>query len=139
MSDPFRLQRFLDAQARVYGNVVLELRAGQKRTHWMWFVFPQIAGLGLSPTSVFYAIASLDEARAFSGHPVLGARLQECAALALAVEGRTARQIFGEIDARKFQSSMTLFSAARPEEGVFAACLEKFYGGERDAATMERI
>jgi len=139
LSDAFRLQRFLDAQAGVYGAVVAELRAGQKRTHWMWFVFPQIAGLGLSPTSVFYAIGSMEEARAYAVHPTLGARLSECAGLVLSVDGRTALQIFGGVDARKFQSSMTLFAEARPEERVFAACLEKYYAGERDKATLERI
>lgn len=139
VSDRSPLQRFVDAQAGVYENVVAELRAGQKRTHWMWFVFPQIAGLGLSPNSVFYALASLDEARAYADHAVLGARLRECAGLALAVEGRTARRIFGEIDARKFQSSMTLFSVAEADEAVFAQCLEKYFGGGRDAATLARI
>ena len=105
----------------------------------MWFIFPQIAGLGLSPTSVFYAISSLDEARAYAGDPILGARLRECAGFALAVDGRTAREIFGPIDAQKFCSSTTLFERARPEEGVFAACLEKYYGGERDAGTLARL
>jgi uncharacterized protein (DUF1810 family) len=139
MSDPFSLQRFLDAQQRVYANAVAELAAGAKRSHWMWFAFPQIAGLGFSPTAVFYAISSLAEARAYADHPVLGARLRECAGLMLAVEGKTAVAILGAIDARKFHSSMTLFEAARPGEGVFAACLDKYFAGERDPATLERI
>ena len=139
MSDPFRLQRFLDAQAKCYPEVVAELRAGRKRTHWMWFVFPQIAGLGLSPTSVFYALGSLEEARAYADHGELGPRLRECAGLVRAVDGRTAREIFGDIDALKFRSSMTLFALARPEEGVFAACLDKYFGGESDPATLAKV
>jgi len=138
-SDPFRLHRFLDGQAVPYASVVAELRAGRKRTHWMWFIFPQIAGLGSSEASIHYAIASLDEARAYADHPILGERLRECAGLVLAVEGRTAPQIFGVVDEMKFRSSMTLFALATPEESVFAACLAKYFGGERDAATLARV
>ena len=119
MSDPFNLQRFVDAQAPVYAAVVRELAAGEKRSHWMWFVFPQIAGLGFSPTSVFYAIGSLDEAKAYLAHPVLGPRLLDCARLVLASQGRTARQIFGAVDETKFRSSMTLFARAAPERRRF--------------------
>src|ERR1700761_3711440 len=108
--DPFNLQRFLDAQAPVYDQVRRELEAGRKRSHWMWFIFPQILGLGQSAISVRFAIASLDEARAYLAHSVLGARLRECAVLTLAFEGATARAIFGSIDEMKFHSSMTLFA-----------------------------
>ncbi len=139
MADPFNLKRFLDAQAPVYPRVCEELRASRKESHWMWFVFPQIAGLGQSPTSIFYALASLDEARAYLAHPILGERLRECARLALAVDGRSARQIFGPIDDTKFRSSMTLFMKAAPDEPLFAECLRKFFGGEADPATLEKL
>jgi uncharacterized protein (DUF1810 family) len=136
-ADPFDLQRFVDAQGRVYDEVCRELRAGGKQTHWMWFVFPQIAGLGQSPTSIRFAIASLEEARAYLAHPVLGRRLRECAKLALDVEGKTARQIFGAIDEMKLRSSMTLFMTAAPDEPLFSRCLEKYFGGRLDPATLE--
>ncbi len=136
MTDPFNLQRFVDAQAPVYDAVVRELVAGEKRSHWMWFVFPQIAGLGMSPTSVFYAIASLDEAKAYLAHPALGLRLRDCTRLVLAAEGRTARQIFGAVDEMKFRSSMTLFACAEPGTSVFADGLDAFFAGERDPATL---
>ncbi len=139
MTDPFNLQRFVDAQAPVYNAVVRELIAGEKRSHWMWFVFPQIAGLGLSPTSVFYAISSLGEAKAYLAHPVLGPRLADCARLVLEAGGRTARQIFGAVDAMKFRSSMTLFARAEPGASVFADCLDAFFAGERDPATLAKL
>jgi uncharacterized protein (DUF1810 family) len=139
MNDPFNLQRFMDAQARVYQEVLGELRAGRKESHWMWFIFPQIAGLGQSPTSIRFAIASLKEARAYLAHPVLGSRLKECAKLAFDQEGKTARQIFGPIDEMKFRSSMTLFAKAAPEESVFAQCLEKYFAGAPDPATLARL
>ena len=139
MTDRFDLQRFVKAQAPVYARVCAELRAGRKESHWMWFIFPQIAGLGRSPTSVLYALSSLDEAKAYLAHPVLGARLRECAKLVLDVEGRTARQIFGPVDEMKFRSSMTLFMKAAPDELVFAKCLEKYVGGGPDPATLERL
>lgn len=139
MPDPFRLQRFVDAQGPVYDTVLRELAQGAKRSHWMWFVFPQIAGLGVSPTSAFYAIASLDEAKAYRAHPVLGPRLVECARLALGAQGRTAEQIFGALDAAKFRSSMTLFAQAAPDEDVFVACLGKFFAGAPDPATLARL
>jgi uncharacterized protein (DUF1810 family) len=137
MNGRFNLERFVDAQARVYEEVRRELRAGRKESHWMWFVFPQIAGLGQSPTSIRFAIASLEEAKAYLAHPVLGPRLGECAKLALDVEGRIARQIFGPIDEMKFRSSMTLFMTAAPDEPLFSRCLEKYFGGRPDPATLE--
>lgn len=139
MPDPFNLKRFVDAQAPVYETVLRELAGGEKRSHWMWFVFPQIAGLGFSPTSVFFAIASLDEAKAYLAHPVLGPRLAECADLVLRAEGRTARQIFGPVDEAKFRSSMTLFDRAAPERDVFAACLRKDFVGRPDEATLAKL
>jgi uncharacterized protein (DUF1810 family) len=139
MTDPFNLQRFVDAQAPVYPQVVGELGAGRKQSHWMWFVFPQIAGLGLSPTSVFFAISSLDEANAYMAHPILGPRLIECAGLVLAAKGRTARQIFGAVDEMKFRSSMTLFRRAAPEVAAFGACLDEFFAGEADPATLAEL
>ena len=115
--------------------MLLELRNGQKRGHWMWFVFPQVAGLGRSEVAQHYAIASLAEARAYAAHPVLGARLRACAAALLAVEGRSAREILGEIDALKLRSSMTLFHRADPDEPVFRAVLERFFDGLVDPRT----
>ena len=138
MPDPFNLERFVDAQTPVYEQVRRELRTGRKESHWMWFVFPQIAGLGQSPTSVRFAIASLDEAAAYLAHPILGPRVRECAALALAVEG-TARRIFGPVDEMKFRSSMTLFATVADDAKDFIDALKKFYGGEFDAATVERL
>jgi uncharacterized protein (DUF1810 family) len=129
------LQRFLDAQAGVYDGVLAELRSGRKTGHWIWFVFPQLAGLGRSSTSQHYAIASLDEARAYLDHPVLGARLRESAAVVLAADAPSAAAIFGELDATKVRSSMTLFHRARPDEPVFAAVLARYYDGIPDAAT----
>ena len=127
MTDLFNLQRFVEAQAPVYHEVCRELRAGRKESHWMWYIFPQIAGLGQSPTSIRFAISSLEEASAYLAHPVLGPRLRECAKLVLNVEGKTARQIFGPVDEMKFRSSMTLFAKAAPDEPLFAKCLEKFF------------
>jgi uncharacterized protein (DUF1810 family) len=129
------LQRFLEAQAGVYDGVLAELRSGRKTGHWIWFVFPQLAGLGRSSTSQHYAIASLDEARAYLDHPVLGARLRESAAVVLAADAPSAAAIFGELDAMKVRSSMTLFHRARPDEPVFAAVLARYYDGIPDAAT----
>ena len=135
------LERFVAAQAPVYGQALAELRRGRKESHWMWFVFPQIAGLGRSPTAVRYAIASLAEARAYLAHPLLGPRLVESAEAMLAHRGRGAEAILGPIDAVKLRSSMTLFEAAA--EGAarkpFAACLDAFCGGARDPVTLARI
>lgn len=135
-TDKYDLQRFVDAQASVIERVLAELRAGQKRSHWMWFVFPQIAGLGFSAMAQRYAIASLDEAKAYLAHPVLGPRLKECARAVLDVEGRSAHAIFGSPDDLKFHSSMTLFRLAVPDEPVFTQALAKYFGSANDAATV---
>ena len=137
MADPFHLQRFVDAQSRVYATALGELRLGRKQTHWMWFIFPQMAGLGRSSTAQFYAIKSLDEARAYLAHPVLGPRLRDCTATVNALEGRSANEIFGFPDDLKFRSSMTLFQAAAPDEPVFGQALAKYFGGEPDPLTLE--
>jgi uncharacterized protein (DUF1810 family) len=134
--DPFSLQRFVAAQAPVYAQVCAELRAGRKTTHWMWFVFPQIGGLGASAMSRLYAIGSRDEAHAYLVHPLLGARLRECTALTLGVEGRTAHEIFGSPDDLKFHSSMTLFAAVATGEMIFDAALRKYFA-DRDVRTLE--
>ena len=141
MDDPYDLGRFAAAQdARgTYNQATAELRRGRKTSHWMWFVFPQIAGLGLSPTAQRYAISSLDEARAYLAHPVLGPRLIECAGIVAATEGRSAEQIFGEIDAMKLRSSVTLFLRAAPGEPVFAQVLGKYFDGQPDPATDRLI
>jgi uncharacterized protein (DUF1810 family) len=138
-SDPYDLQRFVDAQGRVYDTVVGELRGGRKRTHWMWFVFPQLRGLGSSPTAMRFAISSIDEARAYLDHEVLGARLRECAGLVRRIDGRTAEEIFGWPDDMKLRSSMTLFARAADDNAEFVAVLDKFYGGEEDPATLARL
>jgi uncharacterized protein (DUF1810 family) len=135
-SDPFDLQRFVDAQTRVYDTVVGELRDGRKRSHWMWFVFPQLRGLGSSPTAVRFAISSIDEARAYLDHELLGFRLRECAGLVRSIDGRSAEEIFGWPDDMKLRSSMTLFARAADDNADFLAVLGKFYGGEEDPATL---
>ena len=139
--DPYHLQRFVAAQdaGGTYDHAAAELRAGRKTSHWMWFIFPQIAGLGYSPVSRTYAITSLDEARAYLAHPVLGARLIDCAAILTGLAGRTAEQIFGEVDAMKLRSSITLFIHAAPREPVFRQVLDQYFGGEPDSATENRI
>jgi uncharacterized protein (DUF1810 family) len=136
MSDPHDLARFVSAQATVYEQVLSELRAGRKRSHWMWFVFPQIAGLGRSAMSERYAIGSLQEARAYLAHPVLGERLRECSRLALEAPQVDVHKIFGSPDDLKFHSSMTLFERAAPGEAVFRQCLLKYFGGEPDRQTL---
>lgn len=133
------LDRFLDAQAPTYSAALGEIRSGRKTGHWVWFIFPQIAGLGWSEMSRFYAIASLDEARAYLAHPVLGARLRECAAAVLSIEGRTATGIFGGTDALKLRSSMTLFQRAAPDEAVFQEVLRRYFDGVADPATDARL
>ena len=138
LADPYNLRRFEEAQEGVYERVCDELRSGEKRSHWMWFIFPQIQGLGRSPMAERFAIGSLDEAQAYLGHPVLGARLRECTGLVNAVEGRTAAEIFGFPDDLKFCSSMTLFAKAG-DGAVFGRAIEKYFGGEMDAGTLERI
>jgi uncharacterized protein (DUF1810 family) len=139
MSDPYDLSRFLSAQALVIEQVRSELRAGRKRGHWMWFVFPQIVGLGRSDMARRYAIASLDEARAYAAHEILGPRLIACAALVVAVDGHSIGEIFGSPDDLKFRSSMTLFAHAAPEEQVFNDALRKYFAGVEDRATVERL
>jgi uncharacterized protein (DUF1810 family) len=141
MSDPFDLQRFVDAQdaGGTYDTALAELRAGRKRSHWMWFVFPQVAGLGRSATAQRYALAGLAEARDYLAHPVLGPRLTECAQALLGVPGRTAAQILGSPDDLKLRSSMTLFARAAGDPAVFRAVLDRFYGGEDDPATVQRL
>ena len=139
--DPYDLQRFVTAQGAggTYEHATAELRAGRKTSHWMWFVFPQITGLGYSPVSQTYAITSLAEARAYLAHPVLGARLAECAAILSGLPGRTAEQVFGEVDALKLRSSMTLFMHAAPGEPVFRQVLDRYFSGVPDSATEQRI
>ena len=139
--DPYDLQRFVAAQdaGGTYRRAAAELRNGRKDSHWMWFVFPQIAGLGYSQASRTYAISSLAEASAYLAHPVLGPRLTECAAILAGLRDRTAEQIFGEVDALKLRSSMTLFMRAAPGEPVFRQVLDRYFGGETDSATERRI
>ena len=135
-SDPYNLQRFVDAQTSVYAHVVAELRDGRKRSHWMWFIFPQIAGLGSSPTAQHFAISGRAEALAYLAHPTLGPRLRECTELVNQVPDRTVDEIFGYPDDLKFRSSVTLFAAVAPGEQVFRATLDKYFAGEPDAATL---
>ena len=137
MNDPYDLERFVIAQdaGGTFDAALAELRQGRKVSHWMWFVFPQIAGLGMSAISRTYAISSLDEARAYLGHPVLGPRLLECTGAVGEVRGRSAEQIFDGIDAIKLRSSMTLFHRANPDEPAFSAVLEQFFAGQLDPAT----
>ncbi len=138
-ADPFDLRRFVDAQDRVYDTVLAELRNGAKRSHWIWFVFPQLRGLGRSPTAQHFGISSLDEARAYLAHPVLGPRLRECTRLVAAIDGRSADEIFGWPDNLKVRSSMTLFARATDDNAEFRAVLDKFYDGEDDPATVELL
>jgi len=139
------LQRFVDAQdapaggTTVYAHALAELRAGAKRTHWMWFVFPQLAGLGFSAMAQRYAIADLEEAKAYLAHPVLGPRLRDCVAAVNAVEGRTAREVMGSPDDLKLRSSLTLFAEAAPDAADFRAALDRYYGGEPDRETLQRL
>lgn len=133
------LERFVQAQEPVYGGVLAELRAGRKRSHWMWFVFPQIAGLGSSEMARRYAIADEDEAAAYLAHPVLGRRLRECASIVAALDGVSANELFGHPDDLKFRSSMTLFADVAPDEAVFQACIDKYFDGEPDPETLARV
>lgn len=132
---PADLDRFVVAQEPEYDGVLAELRRGHKSGHWIWFIFPQLGGLGRSPTSQYFAIQSLDDAHAYLAHPVLGARLRECADLVLKIPESSAEEIFGGIDAMKLRSSMTLFHRAAPDEPVFALVLDRYYGGVADPAT----
>jgi uncharacterized protein (DUF1810 family) len=137
--DPYNLERFLKAQNPVFEQVCLELRAGRKDSHWMWFIFPQLQGLGSSSTARYYAISSLDEAKAYLRHPILGRRLVECCGLVNAIENRSIEDIFGYPDYLKFRSSITLFARAATEDEVFTTALAKYFQGEPDAATLEKL
>jgi uncharacterized protein (DUF1810 family) len=139
MDTSYNLQRFVDAQAPVYDRVLDELRSGHKRSHWMWFIFPQVAGLGHSDMAQKYAIGSADEAAAYLAHPVLGPRLRETAQLVAEVDDKPIDEIFDSPDDRKFQSSMTLFADVAPHEAVFQANLDKYFDGRADPATLERL
>lgn len=135
--DPFQLNRFIIAQEKIYDVVLEELREGQKQSHWMWYIFPQIDGLAQSATSKYYAIKSVEEARQYLDHPVLGKRLVECTELVLAVKGRSVSQIFGYPDDMKFKSCMTLFAHAAPSHSVFMQALDTHFNGEQDAKTLQ--
>lgn len=137
--DPHDLDRFVQAQARNYDHALAEVRAGRKRTHWMWYVFPQVAGLGSSPTARRYAIRSLAEARAYLGHPVLGPRLVECAEAALGVEGRSAYEVFGSPDDLKLRSSATLFACVSPPGSAFHRLLDRYFDGQPDDRTLRLL
>lgn len=139
METDFDLERFVRAQAPIYATVLKELRAGYKRTHWMWFIFPQLGGLGRSGMAQRYAIRSGDEAAAYLAHPVLGARLRECATIVGSLDGHTADEIFGHPDELKFRSSMTLFADVAPDEAVFQDCIDKYFDGEPDPETLARL
>ena len=137
--DPFDLGRFISAQEGIYDSVLAELRRGQKRSHWMWFIFPQIDGLAHSSTSKHYAIKSIEEARQYLNHPVLGTRLLECAETVLAVEGRSVSEIFGYPDDLKLKSSMTLFAYVAEPHSVFVRVLDKYFQGEQDFRTLDLL
>jgi uncharacterized protein (DUF1810 family) len=137
--DPFNLSRFTKAQEGIYNNVLAELRKGEKRTHWMWFIFPQIDGLGRSSTSRYYAIKSMEEARQYLKHPVLGKRLPECTEAVLGVEGRSVSEIFGYPDDMKLKSSMTLFAHVAGRQSLFERVLDKYFRGERDLRTLHLL
>ena len=139
MTDPHDLQRFLDAQARTYDQALQELRAGHKRTHWMWFVFPQVAGLGRSGMAQRFAISGLEEARAYLSHPLLGPRLVACARALTALDTADADAVLGPVDAQKLHSSMTLFARAAPDEPVFREVLDHYFDGAEDEATTSRV
>jgi uncharacterized protein (DUF1810 family) len=142
LSDPFDLQRFIEAQQSVFPRVCAELAAGRKESHWMWFVFPQLAGLGSSSTARTYAIRSIEEARAYLAHPVLGTRLRECTGLVNRVDGRSIEEIFGYPDHLKFRSCLTLFAEAAADADsarVLRAALTKYFGGEEDALTLRLL
>lgn len=136
-SDPHNLTRFVQAQENAYPTALRELQNGQKRSHWMWFIFPQIQGLGFSPTAQYYAVKGIEEARAYLAHPLLGPRLAECTAAVNAVEGKSLAQIFGHPDHLKFRSSMTLFELAAGTDSEFSKALDKYCSGERDQSTLD--
>jgi uncharacterized protein (DUF1810 family) len=138
-NDPYNLEHFIDAQNSVYERVRAELSAGQKQGHWIWFIFPQLRGLGMSAMSQEFGISSLDEAKAYINHPILGARLRECTQLVLNVQNRSVDEIFGYPDNLKFKSSMTLFAKSISDNLIFKNTLEKYFGGEGDPSTLERL
>jgi uncharacterized protein (DUF1810 family) len=137
--DPYHLERFVLAQDPIFDQVLSELKAGYKQSHWMWFIFPQIKGLGRSPVAVEYAISGMEEAKAYLRHSILGPRLKECTQLVLLVKGRSALDIFGSPDDMKFRSSMTLFSQVSSNDDVFGRALEKFFAGVPDRLTLDRL
>ena len=137
--DPFQLNRFVAAQASDYATAHSELHDGRKRSHWMWYIFPQFAGLGFSAMSQRYAIRSIDEAKAYLNHPILGPRLRECVEAVLAVEGKSAHEIFGDPDDLKLRSSATLFAAVSPAGSVFDSLLQKYFADKRDEATLRLL
>jgi uncharacterized protein (DUF1810 family) len=139
MNDPFNLDRFVEAQAALYSQALAEIRAGRKRSHWMWFIFPQLGGLGSSPTSQRYAIKGRAEAEAYLAHPVLGVRLLECAEALLALRTGSASEVFGHPDDLKLRSSMTLFASISEPRSGFERVLDRFFGGERDALTVRLL
>ncbi|HUV97488.1 MAG TPA: DUF1810 domain-containing protein [Acidobacteriaceae bacterium] len=139
MDDPYNLQRFIEAQEPVYAQVCAELRQGRKTGHWMWFIFPQIRGLGSSETAQYFAIASRQEATAYAAHPVLGPRLRECAALVLQIDNKSVEQIFGYPDNLKFHSSMTLFARTTEDNQVFLDALKKYFSAASDPQTLARL
>ena len=138
-ADPFGLSRFVEAQETVYHSALAEIRDGRKRSHWMWFIFPQLDGLGSSPTARRFAIRSLKEARGYLGHPLLGSRLCECAQALLALRGRSAAEIFGFPDDHKLRSSMTLFALVAPPDAPYQRVLDRYFGGARDPRTIELL
>jgi len=139
MADAHDLDRFLTAQEDSYDTALDELKAGRKRSHWIWFVFPQLAGLGQSPTSQYYGVRSLDEAAAYLRHPILGGRLHECLKALQTLEETSADRIFGELDAMKFRSSLTLFAEADPADPIIAAALDRWFGGRKDERTLQLL
>jgi uncharacterized protein (DUF1810 family) len=138
-NDPYDLDRFISAQQGIYDGVLAELRGGRKRSHWMWYIFPQIDGLGHSPTTRHYSIKSLEEARSYLAHPVLGARLVECAETVVALQGLSAADIFGHPDDWKLHSSMTLFALVSGPRSVFERVLDRYFQGKRDARTLQIV
>ena len=139
MPEPFNLDRFLTAQEDAYDTALDELRSGRKRSHWIWFIFPQLAGLGRSPTAQFYAINSIEEAQAYLAHPILGARLHECLKALQLLETTDAEAVFGELDAMKLRSSLTLFAEADPGDAILEAALDRWFEGERDRKTLQLL
>jgi uncharacterized protein (DUF1810 family) len=139
MSQPYELERFVQAQQPIYAQVIDELRSGRKQSHWMWFIFPQIKGLGRSEMAKHYAISSKDEAAAYLDHPVLGPRLEQCAQFVLAIQGKILNEIFGDPDDMKFRSSMTLFASVAGPASIFQACLHKYCGSQADPATVSKL